>query len=163
MDERLLMAAPRLRRLVALGLRRPLGSALRRTLVTRILQVGIAANNRGDYEAMSSSFHPEVELHIPPGERTGPDMEPVYRGRDGYIRALRAWKESFGEDRWELREIFDSGRSRFGSRGEHVARGLGSGAEVRLQEFWVLELEDGLLRRQWLATDQDAMLRLLGQ
>lgn len=163
LDERLFMAAPALRRLLARGLRRPAGSPLRRALITQLLQVGIAANNRGDYEAMSSALHPDVELQTAP-EGTGPDIEPVYRGPDEYVRALRAWKESFGEHRWELREIFDPGGSRFGARTEIVARGAGSGIKVHQQDFYVWELEEGMVRRQWaLATEEDAMLRLLNQ
>jgi hypothetical protein len=161
LDERLLIAAPRLLRLVAYCLRRPAGSRLRRVVITRLLQVGLAANNRGDYKAMSTGFHPDVELDLREG--AVPGFEEVQRGRDAYIHALLVWKESFGENRWELREIFDPGGARFGYRNEVVARGTGSGVELRRQEFYVLELEEGLLRRQWFATNQDAMLRLLGQ
>jgi hypothetical protein len=131
-------------------------------MITRVLLVGLAANNRGDYESMSSFLHPDVELHMPddPG-RVGLDMELVYRGPDGYVRANREWKESFGEHRWELREIFDCGGSRFGGRTEMVGRGLGSGAEVHRSDFYVWEVEDGALRRQWSVPSENAMLRLL--
>jgi hypothetical protein len=162
LDERLLIAAPRLLRLVAYCLRRPAGSRLRRVVITRLLQVGLAANNRGDYKALSTGLHPNVELHFDV-EGAPPGFEGVHRGRDAYIYALIAWKESFGENRWEPREIFDPGGARFGYRNELVARGTGSGVELRRQEFYACELEDGLLRRQWFAATQDGMLRLLGQ
>jgi hypothetical protein len=164
LDERLLMASPGLRRLVARGLRRPLGSPLRRALITRVLQVGFAADNRGDYESSSSFVHRDFELHMRPDdrERAG-DLESLYRGPDGYVRAVRVWKESFAEHRWELREIFDPGGPRFGARAEMVGRGLESGVEVRQQEFHVWEVEHGTARRQWSLATEDAMLRLLSQ
>jgi hypothetical protein len=165
LDERLLMASPGLRRLVARGLRRPLGSPLRRALITRMVQVGIATANRSDYESMSSSLHPDVELHMRPDdrERAGTDLESRYRGPDGYVRAVRVWKESFAEHRWEPREIFDPGGSRFGGRLEMVGRGLESGVEVRQEEFLVWEVGDGVVRRAWSLATEDAMFRLLSQ
>jgi hypothetical protein len=159
LDERLLIVAPRLLRLGAFCLRRPAGSRLRRVVITHLLQVGLAANNRGDYKALSIGLHPDVELDL--AEGAAPELEGVHRGRDAFIQAVLAWKGSFGENRWEPREIFDPGGARFGFRSDVVARGTGSGVELRRQELYVCELEDGLLRRQWFATNQDAMLRLL--
>jgi hypothetical protein len=156
------MAVPRLLRLVAYCLRGPTGSRLRRVVITRLLQLGLAANNRSDYKSLSIGLHPDVELHLT-AEGAAPELEGVHRGRAAYIHVVLAWKESFGKNRWEPREIFDPGGRRFGARIEVVARGTGSGVELRRQEFYVMELEDGLLRRQRLATNQDAMLRLLGQ
>src|SRR5437773_2783828 len=87
LDERLLMVPPLRRLLVAVVLRRPLGSPLRRLLVTRTLRVGIAAINRGDYELISRFAHPEIELQIMPDEpqtrATG--LEPEYRGPDSFV------------------------------------------------------------------------------
>jgi hypothetical protein len=163
LDERLLMAAPGLRRLlVPLVLRRPLGSPLRRVLITRNLRVVIAAINRSDYESMSSFLHPDVELHMVPDDparATG--LDPVYRGAAGYIRSLDEWKEAFGAHRYELREIFDPGGARVGGRMEEVARGLGSGVEVRQPSFYVWEVGDAALRRQWIFWTADAMFQLL--
>jgi hypothetical protein len=163
LDERLLMAAPGLRRLAARTLRRPPSSRLRRALITYIVQVGWAAVNRDDYEATSRFVHRDFEFHYQPEdrERASPDLEPVYRGPDGSVRAMRAWKEPFAEHRWEPREVFDSGGPRFGHRTEMVGRGLKSGVEVRQQEFHVFEVKDGALWRQWALATEDAMFRLL--
>jgi SnoaL-like domain len=165
LDERILMAAPRLQRLlVAQARRRPPGSRLRRAVITRGLQVGLAAANRGDYESASSSLHRDYELHMRPDDRDrAGDLEPLYRGPDGYVRAARAWKESFAEHRWEPREIFDPGGPRFGVRTEMVGRGLESGVEVRQEEFLVWEVQDGMIRRLWALATEDAMFRLLSQ
>jgi hypothetical protein len=163
--DRLWMAAPALRRLFARALRRPPGSPLRRSAITRIMQAGCAANSRGDYEFTASFLHPDVELYMRPDdrERLPTDLEPLYQGPDGYIRAIRTWKESFAEHRWEPREIFDCGGPRFGGYTEMVGRGLGSGLEVRQQEFHVWEVEGAALRRQWTLATEEAMLRLLSQ
>jgi hypothetical protein len=158
-----LMAMPWLRRvLTAFVLRRPPGSPLRRKLVARNLLVVIAAINRGDYESMSSLLHPDVELYmLPDNPERAPGLDPVYRDPAGYVRALDDWKVAFGAHRFELREIFDPGSTRFGGRMEEVARGLESGVEVRQPSFYVWEAEAAALRRQWILHTPDAMLRLL--
>jgi hypothetical protein len=163
LDERLLMAAPWLRRvLTGFVLRRPPRSRLRRSLLTRNMRVVIAAINRGDYASMSSLLHRDVELHMQPDNRErAPGLDPVYRDRAGYVRALDDWKEAFGAHRFELREIFDPGQTRFGGRMEEIARGLESGVEVRQPSFYVWEIEDAALRRQWILRTPDAMFQLL--
>jgi hypothetical protein len=163
LDERLLMAAPFRRLLNAAVLRRSPGSPLRRAVVTRTVRIGIAALNRGDYELISRIAHPEIELQMLPDEphNRPAGLDPVYRGPDSYVRSLRIWKEPFGEHEFEVREIFDSGGARFAARMPQVARGLGSGAEVRQQSFYVWELEDGALRRQWILRTEAAMFELL--
>ncbi len=163
LDDRLLMAAPWLRRvLTGFVLRRPPGSPLRRSLLTRNMRIVIAAINRGDYGSMSSLLHPDVELHMQPDNRErAPGLDPVYRNRTGYVRALDDWKEAFGAHRFELREIFDPGQTRFGGRMEEIARGLGSGVEVRQPSFYVWEIEGAALRRQWILRTPEAMFQLL--
>jgi hypothetical protein len=165
LDERLLMAAPWLRRLVtALVLRRPPGSALRQALVGRNFLVAIAAINRGDYESMSSLLHPDVELYmLPDNPARATGLDPVYRDPAGYIRALDEWKEAFDAHRFELREIFDPGSNRFGGRMEEFARGLESGVEVGQPSFYVWEAENAALRRQWILWSKDTMLELLSE
>jgi hypothetical protein len=44
-----------------------------------------------------------------------------------------------------------------------VGRGLGSGLEVRQQEFHVWEVKGAALRRHWTLATEEAMLRLLSQ
>jgi hypothetical protein len=89
------------------------------------------------------------------------DSEPVYHGREGYVKGCEVWKAAFTEHRWELRELVDPGGSRIGARVEVVGRGGASGIETRLTQFHVWQLERGLLRRQWLMSSESAMLSLL--
>ena len=158
--ERLALAAPRPTRwLTARTARVGSGSRLRRAALTRMLLVGVAANNRLDYEALSAFLHPEVELHMP--SRRGAGMDPVYCGREGYLIALQLWKEPFSEFRWEVLEMFDPGGDRFAARTDMVGRGRESGLELREPQFNVWQLADGFVWRQWAFTAEDEMLERL--
>jgi hypothetical protein len=149
LDERIALAAPWLsRRLSMLATRQPLGSRLRRTLLTRAVQVTVAANNRGDYEAMLATYHPEVEL-IPPGKgQSGLGFDPVYRGHGGVRRFLEQWKSGFARHTYDPREIADAGGGRFAIR--FGLSGTIRGTETEAQEEYanVNTLEAGLLVRQ---------------
>ena len=163
-DERLLLAVPWLaRRLVSATVRAPAGSRLRRAMLTRLIRVAIAANNRGDHIAMSAFFAPDVELYLypdEPGSRAS-DLDPVHYGREGVVRMVEIWKAPFGEHRWDLREVVDPGGDRIGMRTEVVGRGDSSGVEVRLAQFQVMQFERGLLRREWVLASEEAMLEVL--
>jgi SnoaL-like domain len=165
-DEWLVLAAPWLvRALFPLAARARPGSLLRRALLGRAARVGIAANNRRDYRAMSAWLSPEVELHVYPD---APEMRPVdaettYHGRDGYVEAVEVLKAGFGDFDWELRELLDPGGDRFGARVDIVARGGLSGADVRAAEFDVWQIERGMARRQWVLSSEAAMLALLAE
>jgi ketosteroid isomerase-like protein len=149
LDERIVLAAPWLRKAMARRAeRQPAGSKLRRSLLTRAVRVGFAANNRGDYEAMSASFHPEIEL-IPPGRgQTALGFDPVYRGPDGVRRFVEEWKSGFGGFRYAVKEIADAGGSRFALRLELIGTVGESGVEVRDEYGQVNTVKDGQLIRQ---------------
>src|SRR5947209_116412 len=105
-DERVLLAAPWLMRVAFSLVRRARpGSRLRRFTFGHLLRVGIAANNRGDYDVLSAGLSREVELHVLPDapEVRAVDMASSYHGREGYVRASEVWKAGFAEFRWELR------------------------------------------------------------
>ena len=167
LDERILMAAPRLQRLlVAQARRRPPGSRLRRAVITRGLQVGLAAANRGDYEsAVELPYTGITSCTCGPTTASGRGSRtPVSRPR--WVRTRRAARGrspslSTAGNRAKSSIPAVPG-SAFGTR--LVGRGLESGVEVRQEEFLVWEVEDGMIRRLWgaLATE-DAMFRLLSQ
>jgi hypothetical protein len=163
-DERLLLALPWLgRRLVSATVRLPAGSRLRRAVVTRLIRVGVAANNRRDYAAMCAFFAPDLELYVYPDdpESRGVDFDAVYYGSEGYVKSLEIWKAPFGAQRWDLHELIDPGGDRIGARAEQVGRGAGSGAEVRWTQFIVWQFEGGVLRRQWMLASEAAMMAVL--
>ena len=165
LDERLLMAAPWLLRLqwaLLVGLRP--GSQLRRALIGHVVRVGVAANNRGDYEALVAFMSSEIELHVYPDApelRPLDAADPIYHGREGYVNASKVLKAGLGNFRWEVRELVDPGGDRFGARTERVGRGSRSGVEVRDTEFEVWQVRHGLLRHQWTLSTEAAMLELL--
>ena len=132
-------------------------------MLTHLIGVGVAANNRGDYAVASAFLAPDIELYLFPDEphsRPG-GFDPVHYGREGYFKALEIWKEPFSEHRWDLREFVDPGGNRIGACTELVGRGAGSGVEVRLAVFYVWHFERGLLRRQWALASEAAMLAVL--
>lgn len=124
------------------------------------MRVGLAANNRDDYVALSAFVSPDVELYVMPDaphDRVA-DMDAVYRGRDGYLAANKLWKEGFGEFRWEPRELLDPGRDLIAARIELIGRGSASGVETRMMQFHVWQFDHGQVRRQWgLQTESAAM------
>jgi hypothetical protein len=90
LDERLLLAAPWLARLLSsLVVRARPGSRVRRVVLSRTLRTVFAANNRGDYAALSPWLSAEVELHLYPDapEARPADLEPVYYGRESYVES----------------------------------------------------------------------------
>lgn len=163
-DERIQLAAPGLSRaLSSLALRARAGSRVRRLLLGRAICVGFAANNRGDYAALTALLSPDIELHVYPDapEKRASDLEPVYRGREGYAKAGELLKAGFVGFRWEVRELLDPGGDRFGARVDQVGRSRLSAVELRMPEFHVWQIVDGLARRQWSLTTEAAMLGLL--
>ena len=163
-DERLVLALPWLGRgLVSATVRSPAGSRLRRAVLTYSIRTAVAANNRGDYPAMSALFAPDIELHLYPDEpdSRASDLDAVHCGPEGVLKMLEIWKAPFSEHRWDLRELVDPGGDRFGARTEVVGRGAGSGVEVRLAQFLALQFERGLLRREWVLASEPAMLAVL--
>lgn len=160
-DESLYIRIPGLARMAfARVMSLPAGSRLRRSLITRTITTGIAANNRGDYEAMSVAFHPQIVLRATEETRPpGLDLEHV--GRDAYVALLQSWKEPFTDFRFETREIYDGGGARAGARLDAVGRGQLGGPEVRQIYFHAWEIESGYLRRQWVVATEREMLELI--
>jgi hypothetical protein len=131
-----------------LATRRPAGSWLRRSLLTRAVRVATAANNRGDYEAMLANFHPEVELIPPSKGQSVLGFDPVYRGHEGVRRFFQQWKSGFGRHVYEAREIADAGGSRFALRIGLSGTIGDSDTDVHDEYANVNTLEAGLLIRQ---------------
>jgi hypothetical protein len=132
-------------------------------VLSHAVRVGFAANHRRDYRAMCALLSPEIELHIYPDvpQLRALDIEPIYHGREGYVKATNLIKAEFENFRWELRELIDPGGTCFGARADIVAHGGLSGVEVRRTDFIVWQVEHGLARRQWELGSEAAMLTML--
>jgi hypothetical protein len=118
---------------------------------------------RRDYRAVSCFLSPKIELHMFPDapEERVLDVEPVYRGHDGYAKAGEFFQSDFDNIRWELRELYDPGGNRIGGRVDRSGRGAHSGITVHDTDFYVWQVERGFLRRQWIFQGKPAMLALL--
>lgn len=164
LDERLVLAAPWLLPLaLSLCARARAGSPVRRALLGHVVRVGVDQVNRGDYGALSVGLSPEIEIHLLPDAPGGRpvDMEPSYRGREGYLKVPDMWKVGIEDVRFELRELLDPGGDRIAARVERVGRGARSGVEVRDTDFYVWQFERGMLRRQWVFASEEATCALL--
>jgi hypothetical protein len=147
LEERFFVRFPGLYRLTAPLLTGfPVGSRRRRWLVTRLIRRAYAAGNRRDFEVILVGNHPEHEYR-PSRDLMPPDLEPVFRGKDGYLQLWRYWQDAFEDIRWDPEEILD-----FGERilvGTHQAgHGSGSGLGVSESVFQLFTLRRGLVFRQ---------------
>jgi ketosteroid isomerase-like protein len=84
--------------------------------------------------------HPDVEWSAPEDGTT-------YRGREGVRQRLEEWLESFGDYRFEVKQIIDCGGDDVLVVGTEVGRGAMSGAEVRSTDYELLTIQGGLIVR----------------
>lgn len=162
LDDLFLLAAPWLARACwpAIARAQP-GSLLRRGL-GYLIRAGIEANNRGGYEAISRLMNLDIELHVfPDVVEQRADLEGLYHGPGGYVKASDTWKAGFAKSfRWEVNGWVDAGGDKIAARVEGVGRGS-SGVETRWSVFHVFQFERGLLRRQWALSTEEAMVAVL--
>jgi ketosteroid isomerase-like protein len=116
------------------------------------------AFDRGDYDAALSALAPDIEWHAPPGITIGQE---VFRGREEVRRAFALWLDSWETHRFEPTEIRGHGDHVFVT-GIQVARGLGSGVEVRLQTFHVYKLRDDLVTEMRAFDERSEALEAAG-
>jgi ketosteroid isomerase-like protein len=119
-----------------------------------VAREGLEDFRRGDIDAFLEKLDPDVEIYSPP-DRANPAH---YRGREGWLRWTRDWLEA-----WESFEFVDE---TFEPVGEHhvvmtiVQRGVGkgSGVEVEMPAYYMLEYRDGLATRVHLYPDREQAL-----
>jgi uncharacterized protein len=110
-------------------LRLPPAWRLRRALLRDVVRQGIEAYNRGDYDALRPTYHPNLELVSEP-EAVTLGFEPVYRGFDGWLRYAERWNTEWGGYRARPEELIDLGDGRLLAVGLQDGRGSGSGAPI---------------------------------
>jgi ketosteroid isomerase-like protein len=161
LDDQLALLVPGVyRRLSVRVLRLPAGSRLRKALLSRALQGGNAAGNRGDYDRQFLLYAPDVEIHID-ARWWAVDVDPVYRGVGGGQRMLAVLMEAFPKLRWELREVIDPGGGRFACRLDFVGVGRGSEVETRQEQWHAFLTERGLVvRHHVVSTEEEALAAL---
>jgi ketosteroid isomerase-like protein len=107
--------------------RLPLRSRLRQALLRRVVQAGLEAVNRADFEVAFAVYDPEVELISDP-RLTALGFERVYRGREERIRFQERWTAEWGDFQFAPEELIDLGEGRLFASGRIVGSGLSSGA-----------------------------------
>ena len=156
LDERLLLRFPRLASAVRSAVfRLPVGSRLRRAILSTACRHGFAALRRGEYEAMAAVCHPEVKTAYltAPGETVG-DLETEYKDREGLIQSLRSWSEAWSDWALEPNEMVDFG-DRLLVRGRFVGRGRLSGVTTEQSGAIMFTVRRGWITAQhvYLGTD----------
>ena len=118
----------------------------------------LSAFDRADYELALEALDPDVEWQVPPGVGIGQE---VYRGREGVQSGFANWLGAWETYRFDLEEILDHGDHVFVGA-MHIARGRGSGVEVKLPTFHVFTLRDGKVVRHRSYRDRTDALQAAG-
>ena len=120
------------------------------------IQAAVAAWNEAGVDAFLEFMAPDVEWHAPPGFLEGD----VFHGRDALAPVMR---EQFGsvftDSRMELRDAIECPNGWL-FVGHQTARH--GGTEVEWQGWYVVEIEDGLVRRMWVFMDREPAERQAG-
>jgi ketosteroid isomerase-like protein len=161
LDQRLGVCFPDLYQLIADPvLRLPPRSRLRRLMLARGIRLAYAAGNRRDFDVLLLGIDPATEYH-PAADLMPPDMQPVFRGHDEYLRMWRYWLDAFRDIRWEPEEILDFG-DRLLVTTQQRGHGSGSGVSVREPVFQLFTLRRGLVVRQEDFLDRSQALEAAG-
>jgi ketosteroid isomerase-like protein len=146
-DERLFLRFPSLfRRLAAALARLRPGSQLRRLVIGRAVARAYAAGNRRDFEVLLLT-HDRDHEYRPSPKLMPPDLQPVFRGHDGYLRLWHYWMDAFEDIRWDPEEVLDLG-DRFVVTTQQTGHGSASGVAVSEPVFQLFETRRGLVTRQ---------------
>ena len=164
-EERLALRYPwfadLLARMIALP---PPKSRLRQALLSRTVQNGLAAYDRGDIEAIILAFDPDAEFQAPPdhGQEGILGFRPSYRGHHGYREFDADWRGSWEALRVEPRELIDLG-DRLLLLASMTARGRGSGVSIS-QNIAILQTLDsaGKIIREQRFFDHAEALKAVG-
>jgi ketosteroid isomerase-like protein len=161
LDQRLFVLFPVLYRPIAEGfMRLPPRSRFRRVMLAGFMARIYAAANRRDFEVVLLGWDPRSEYR-PSRALMPPDLEPVFRGHEGYRRLWRYWLDAFDDIRWDPEEMLDFGDQILVTTQQ---RGHGSGSGVSVEEpvFQLFTLRRGLVVRQEDFLDRSAALEAAG-
>jgi uncharacterized protein len=138
--------------------RSPRDTALAVSENREIVRALLRAFDHADYEAALEALDPEAQWQVPPGIAIGQE---VYRGRDEVETGFAQWLGAWDAYRFEPEEMLDHG-DHVVVGGMQIARGRGSGVEVRLPTFHVFTLRDGKVTRHRSYRDRAEALEAAG-
>jgi ketosteroid isomerase-like protein len=73
------------------------------------VELGLAATNRRDFEAVLPRYDPDVEF-VSARELVGLGIAASYRGREGFLSVWKDWDSAWaGHAQWEPEELIDLG------------------------------------------------------
>jgi ketosteroid isomerase-like protein len=163
LDQRLALRFPRL---VAAGSRLmgrlPLGSRIRRAVLSRTIRLAVEAYNRRDLDAVALGFHPDLEYYPYRDFVEAGLAEPCYHGPSGYKAYIATTVEVWGGDvLLTPTELIDLG-DRLVLLADMPMRAQTSGLPLTETYATVATLKDGRVIRQQDFLDQAEALRLVG-
>lgn len=137
----------------------PVTSRIRRNLLTRNVQLSYQGQNRDDWRFTFLLYDDRSELQNVPISGGGSQVAGVgfsYRGVEGAQKLAADWTAPWESVRFEPTEMLDLGDKML-VLSHLVAIGRGSGIEVREPLAQLIEMEDGMVRRQrnWLGSWAD--------
>jgi ketosteroid isomerase-like protein len=119
----------------------------------------LGAWNRRDLEGVLEVVHPNVAWEE--NVEVFPGLDPVYRGHDGF----KNWYQQV-QDAWEMFEVESvdlfSAEDRFLSLDHLVGRGRGSGVEVDMRIWDVLDVRDDRVVRRRLFRERSEAFEAAG-
>jgi ketosteroid isomerase-like protein len=114
--------------------------------------------NRGDLEWVLDHVTPDSEFHTVP---LFPDLEPVYRGREGFRRFWNTFRESWESLLVEIERIEPIGDDQVLALFRFHGRGRG-GVDVRREYAQLFTIESRVIRRTVGFADWQQGLKVAG-
>jgi SnoaL-like protein len=146
LDERVALLSPRLTRPILGAINRilPLGSRLRRLLLSRLIQRGYAALSRADWEmAIHLLYAPDATVDQP---LELPGLDQQWRGWRAIEAGMDAWIDPFGAVAFVPIEVRDA-RHRLVVRLSIQGTGARSGATTGMEFFQAMWLDGAVIAR----------------
>ena len=120
------------------------------------IDAATAAWNERGTDAFLEFMAPDVEWHAPPGFLEGE----VFRGREALVPVMR---EQFGSIFQNSHmDLHDAVRGPRGWLISGLQTSEHSGTKVEWQAWFVVDIDDGLVRRMWVFMDREPALRQAG-
>lgn len=150
-------------RLGASVLRLQRGSRVRRSLLERSARAGYEAWNRGDLRPARAFADPEIEVRFARESVTPVGMDEVYRGPDGYCRAMEDWAGAWRNWRVEVEQVIELAPDKVLVTARHTGEGRSSGAELVQWGAVVYTFRGGKIVRVdgYLFSDRDSVSELV--
>lgn len=114
--------------------------------------------NDGDRDALLELVDPDTELHSRLGELRGKP----YVGVEGFKEWIADVDDHFSGFRIIVDELDEAHPGRIVASGSAELRGRGSDLPWVQETVWILEIDEGRLRKMHIYTDREAGLRAAG-